>query len=56
MLLLYGELPRDEARAADLLEKSAKAGQPAAMFQLGELYRAGRGVAQDNSQAETWQP
>ena len=54
MLLLYGDVPRDETRGAALLERAAKAGQPAAMFHLGELYRCGLGVAQSVSEAETW--
>src|ERR1019366_7090532 len=52
---LFGEgVAHDAVRAAELLEKAAAAGQPAAMFHLGELYRRGRGVAQSASQAETW--
>ena len=54
MLLLFGDVPRDEARAAALLEEAPKSGQPAAMFHLGELYRRGVGVAQSASDAETW--
>jgi TPR repeat protein len=40
-------------RAADLLKQAANAGQPAAMFYLGELCRRGLGVTQSAAEAET---
>ena len=53
MLLLFGDVEHDAARAVTLLEQAA-VDRPAAMFYLGECYRAGLGVAPDSSQAETW--
>ncbi|HXL97493.1 MAG TPA: hypothetical protein VN925_03900 [Steroidobacteraceae bacterium] len=46
---MWRGVTHDEARALALLEQAAAAGQLAAMFDLGELYRHGRGVAQNAS-------
>ena len=40
--------------AARLLEKRAKAGDREAQYQLAALYRAGRGVEQDDTIAFKW--
>ena len=38
ILLLFGDVPHEDERGAALLEQAGAAGQPAAMFHLGELY------------------
>jgi TPR repeat protein len=40
--------------AVALLQQAAGAGDAESMNQLGELYRQGRGVAQDDGQARDW--
>jgi TPR repeat protein len=45
---------RDFARAAALWTQLADAGDHDAQYQLGSLYRAGRGVKQDAKQAFRW--
>ena len=40
--------------AASLLEKQAKAGNAGAQYELGSLYRIGKGVAQDDAAAFYW--
>ncbi|MEQ1714341.1 MAG: tetratricopeptide repeat protein, partial [Hyphomicrobium sp.] len=42
------------AAAVALLEKSARAGDAAAQYQLSSFYRAGRGVAVDDAMAFKW--
>jgi uncharacterized protein len=41
-------------RGARLLLELAEINQPGAMFHLGQLYQAGRGVASDSTKAEIW--
>ena len=54
-LLLGRNRPEAEgARAAELLLALATEGNTQVMFQLGEMYRLGRGVKQDIAAAETW--
>jgi len=54
-LLLDRNRPEAEcARAAELLLALATEGNTQVMFQLGEMYRLGRGVKQDLAAAETW--
>lgn len=49
-----GEVPADPARAAGLLKNAAARGNAEAQYYLGLLYRAGRGVEQDMTEAFTW--
>lgn len=49
-----GGLKRDYAEAANWYRKSAEQGNVYAQASLGIFYRAGKGVAQDNVQAEMW--
>ena len=44
----------DFARAAEAFGRAAEAGSAQAAFNLGELYRAGRGVPQDYRRAADW--
>ncbi len=54
VLHLFGEgLELAPERAAALLTEAAE-DHPDAMFHLGRIYREGKGVAADASQAETW--
>jgi TPR repeat protein len=45
---------QDYAKAQDWYEKTAAAGEAAAMNNLGALYANGRGVAQDYAKAGEW--
>jgi hypothetical protein len=47
-------LPRDEAHAAQLFEKAARAGHRRAALNLGILYFRGQGVKRDLIQARAW--
>ena len=47
-------LPRDEARAAELLERAATGGHRRAALNLGILYFRGQGVRHDLVQARAW--
>ncbi len=49
-----GGLKKDFAEAARWYLKSAKQGNVYAQASLGILYRAGKGLPQDNVQAEMW--
>jgi uncharacterized protein len=49
-----GGLPYDPVKGAQLLEQAAKSGNPRAQASLGEMYRTGRGVRQDDLQAYVW--
>jgi Sel1 repeat len=40
-------VPRDDAKAIEFLQKSADAGFPQAMVQLGTMYQYGQGTAKD---------
>jgi len=51
MLAGEGGLPKDEARALNFLQKSAAAGYPQAMVQLGRMYAHGQAVQKDEAQA-----
>jgi TPR repeat protein len=55
-LLLTGNesAPDDLVRGARLLLELAEINQTGAMFHLGQLYQAGRGVASDSTKAEIW--
>ena len=53
-LVLGSDGAVDFAGAADAFLQAAAAGSPQAAFNLGELYRAGRGVPQDYRQAADW--
>ncbi len=46
--------PADFVRAAEAFTRAAEAGNVRAAFNLGELYRAGKGVPQDYRQAAAW--
>ncbi|MCX7365575.1 MAG: tetratricopeptide repeat protein [Alphaproteobacteria bacterium] len=46
--------PRNDAKAAELFEKAAKAGHRRAQLNIGILYSRGQGVAQDLVQARAW--
>jgi len=48
------DTPRDEAKAMEFLQKSADAGFPPAMMQLGTMYQFGQGTAKDESQAQAY--
>jgi TPR repeat protein len=48
------DVPRDAARGAELLRKSAMGGNTVAMTTLGELYRDGKSVPRDPEAARTW--
>ena len=51
-LYIEGQLfPQDFNRAAELLRTAAQAGNPEAQYALGTLYKQGRGVAKDMSEA-----
>jgi TPR repeat protein len=52
--LVGKDVPRDEARAAELYRKAARAGNTLAMAGLGELYREGKGVPRDPGAARSW--
>jgi carboxyl-terminal processing protease len=45
---------KDYARARDLFERAAAAGNAASMNNLGTLYSAGNGVTQDYAEARRW--
>lgn|GEM_PF-4532230 len=45
---------RNEAQAATLLERAAKAGEPIAQYRLGTLFQRGAGVLRDEAQALRW--
>lgn len=47
-------LPRDDARAAELLEKAAKAGSAQAALGLANRYETGQGVEKDPEKAKQW--
>lgn len=47
-------LPRDDAKAAELLEKAAKAGSAQAALGLANRYEAGQGVEKDPEKAKQW--
>ncbi|HVZ70122.1 MAG TPA: TetR family transcriptional regulator [Rhizomicrobium sp.] len=47
-------LARNDATAAQWLERAAKAGEPVAQYRLGTLYQRGVGVVQDETQALHW--
>jgi len=44
----------NDAESLALYRKAANAGNAEAQFRLGEIYAAGRGVPQNNSQAYIW--
>lgn len=44
----------DYSEAAGLFRKAAESGNPSAQFNLGMLYKAGRGVRQDYAEAVKW--
>jgi|KBSMisStandDraft_5_1062788.scaffolds.fasta_scaffold12285_2 TPR repeat protein len=47
-------VPRDEAKAVEFLQKSADAGFPQAMVELGTLYQYGRGTTKDERKAQAY--
>ena len=47
-------VPRNDAKAAELFEKAAKAGHRRAQLNIGILYARGQGVARDLVQARAW--
>lgn len=47
-------MPRNDAKAAELFEKAAKAGHRRAQLNIGILYARGQGVARDLVQARAW--
>ena len=52
--LQLAQTPEDEAAAIQQLQESAALGHPPAQLQLGELYKTGQGVDQDQTQARIW--
>jgi TPR repeat protein len=51
LLLVNGsEIPKDPARAVELLQQAAAAGNPLAQFELGRLMLEGRNLPQDAKQ------
>jgi TPR repeat protein len=47
-------LARNDADAAQWLERAAEAGEPVAQYRLGTLYQRGVGVVQDEAKALRW--
>jgi len=47
-------IARNDADAAQWLERAAKSGEPVAQYRLGTLYQRGVGVVQDETQALHW--
>jgi TPR repeat protein len=47
-------VPKDEAKAIGFLQKSADAGFPQAMVQLGTMYQYGQGTAKDEKKAQQY--
>jgi len=50
----FGGIARDDTLAATWIARAAEQGHPLAQFDLGELYRTGRGVAADPARAVEW--
>lgn len=55
-ILLRGapDVPRDENRAADYMQRAAHQGSAQAQLNLGGMFKEGRGVPRDSVQAHFW--